>query len=68
MKVGWKEHMAIVIKSPLVFYNDMVKKYQINKYQVIQQNYEMYPLLRGFFYEKELRKDKKFILILNYPD
>ncbi len=55
-------------KESFGFYNDMVKKYQINKYQVIQQNYEMYPLLRGFFYEKELRKDKKFILILNYPD
>ena len=50
------------------FYNQMVKKYNINKYEVIQQNYEVYPLLRGFFYEKELKKDKKFLLILNYPD
>ena len=45
----------------------MVKKYEINKYKVIQENYESYPLLRGFFYEKDMRLDKKFVLILNYP-
>ena len=55
-------------KESFGFYKDMVKKYQINQYEVIQQNYEGYPLLRGYFYEKELRDDKKFVLILNYPD
>jgi len=55
-------------KESFGFYNQIVKKYNINKYEVIQQNYEVYPLLRGFFYEKELKKDKKFVLILNYPD
>lgn len=55
-------------KESFGFYNEMVKKYEINKYKVIQQNYESYPLLRGFFHEKELRKDKKFVLILNYPN
>lgn len=55
-------------KESFGFYNEMVKKYEINKYKVIQQNYESYPLLRGFFYEKELRKNKKFVLILNYPN
>ena len=55
-------------KESFGFYNQMVKKYNINKYNVIQQNYETYPLLRGFFYEKELKKDKRFVLILNYPD
>ena len=55
-------------KESFGFYNEMVKKYDINKYRVIQQNFESYPLLRGLFYEKELRKDKKFVLILNYPN
>ncbi len=55
-------------KESFGFYNEMVNKYQINKYKLIQQNYEAYPLLRGFFYEKELKKDKKFVLILNYPN
>ena len=54
-------------KESFGFYNDMVKKYEINKYKVIQENYESYPLLRGFFYEKDIRLDKKFVLILNYP-
>lgn len=55
-------------KESYGFYNDMVKKYNINKYFVIQQNYEGYPLLRGLFYEKKLSLDKKFVLILNYPN
>ena len=55
-------------KESYGFYNDMVKKYNINKYLVIQQNYESYPLLRGLFYEKKLSLDKKFVLILNYPN
>ena len=37
-------------KGSFGFYNQMVKKYNINKYNVIQQNYETYPLLRGFFF------------------
>ena len=55
-------------KESYGFYNDMVNKYEINKYRVIQKNYESYPLLRGFFYKKKLSFDKKFILILNYPN
>ena len=55
-------------KESFGFYNEMVKKYDINKYKVIQQNFESYPLLRGFFYEKDLRQDKKFVMILNYPN
>ena len=55
-------------KESYGFYSDMVKTYKINKYKVIQQNYESYPLLRGFFYEKNLSTDKTFILMLNYPD
>jgi len=55
-------------KESYGFYNNMVKTYKINKYKVIQQNYESYPLLRGFFYEKNLSLDKTFILMLNYPD
>ena len=54
-------------KESYGFYNEMVKKHQINKYKVIQQNYEGYPLFRGFFYEKDLMQDKVFVLILNYP-
>ncbi len=50
------------------FYRDMVRKYEINKYIIIQENFKGYPLLRGFFYEKDLLTDKKFVLILNYPD
>ncbi len=55
-------------KESFGFYNEMVRKYQINNYLTLQQNYEAYPLLRGFFYKKILKKDKKFVLILNYPD
>ena len=54
-------------KESYGFYNEMVKKHKINKYKVIQQNYEGYPLVRGFFYEKDLVEDKVFVLILNYP-
>ncbi len=50
------------------FYKNMVEKYEINKYELIQQNYESYPLFRGFFYEKDLNPNKKFVLILNFPN
>lgn len=55
-------------KESFGFYNDMVQKYEINKYKVIQQNYTGYPLFSGFFYQKDLNPNKKFVLILNYPN
>jgi hypothetical protein len=54
-------------KESYGFYNDMVRKYEINNYKVIQENYKTYPLLRGLFYKKKLSLNKKFVLILNYP-
>ena len=35
------------------FYSEMVEKFKINNYIVFQENYEGYPLFRGFFYKKE---------------
>tara|TARA_B100001175_G_C18880185_1_gene343963 strand:+ start:136 stop:435 length:300 start_codon:yes stop_codon:yes gene_type:complete len=55
-------------KESFGFYNDMVQKYEINKYKVIQQNYIGYPLFSAFFYQKDLNPNKKFVLILNYPN
>ena len=47
------------------FYSDVVKKYQINKYKVYQENYDGYPLFRGFFYKKKTQFDEEFYLLLN---
>ncbi len=48
------------------FYNEMVEKFKINNYQVTQENYEGYPLFRGFFYKKDTTPNKEFYLLLNY--
>ena len=47
------------------FYSDVVKKFQINKYKVYQENYDGYPLFRGFFYKKKTQFDEEFYLLLN---
>jgi len=47
------------------FYSDVVKKYQINNYKVYQENYDGYPLFRGFFYKKKTQSDEEFYLLLN---
>ena len=48
------------------FYSDVVKKFQINKYKVYQENYDGYPLFRGFFYKKKTQLNEEFYLLLNY--
>ena len=48
------------------FYSEMVEKFKINNYIVSQENYEGYPLFRGFFYKKEKKLNEKFYLLLNY--
>ena len=47
------------------FYSDVVKKIKINKYKVYQENYDGYPLFRGFFYKKKTQFDEEFYLLLN---
>jgi hypothetical protein len=48
------------------FYSEMVEKFKINDFKVVQENYEGYPLFRGFFYKKDKKIDEKFYLLLNY--
>jgi len=54
-------------KESFGFYNEMINKYKINEYQNFQKNYESFPLLRGLFYIKDVKFEKKFILLLNFP-
>lgn len=48
------------------FYRDVVRKYKINNYQENQENYDGYPLFRGFFYKKKIQSNEEFYLLLNY--